>query len=179
MALIVEDGSGLADANSYVDPAGAAAQSWLDSRLNASVWTTASAPDREKAVRMATASLDSTWEFKGRPTTDTQALSWPRYGAWVDGRYLPDDALPKNLVTATLEMALALLTSDRTSDTGNGAQQLKSLNLGEGAIELEFSGPNPATSVLPWTPPSVKNLLRGLGSLNDSGGGGMVNLIRG
>ena len=80
MAIIVEDGTGLPNAESYVSVSDATA--YLTAMGDAEF---ASAPldDQEAALRRATQYLDTRYTFIGAPLTDTQALQWPRSGAPV------------------------------------------------------------------------------------------------
>jgi hypothetical protein len=92
--LIVEDGTGLADADSYLSLAGADA---YHGALGNGSWATAAAAEREAALRRATQYLDTRYRWRGEPLTDTQALAWPRTAA----------AWPvKRLQDATAELAL-------------------------------------------------------------------------
>lgn len=174
MAVIVEDGSRPAGANSYVDPAGAAAVAYFAGHLYASAWTAATSGTREAAVVMATRTLDATYIWNGQTTDADQALGWPRYGVRYRNRYLDDDVVPKPVVDATLEMALALINRDRTSDTSN-ASPLTGLNLGDGALQLDF-GAAPAVTVTAL-PDIVADMLRELGSRADTNAG-MVRIYR-
>lgn len=75
ITLTVEDGSGLADANTYV--ASADADAYFLARANAA-WAAATADAKAAALIQATQYLDTRYTFKGERLTDTQALEWPR-----------------------------------------------------------------------------------------------------
>jgi len=88
MALIVEDGTGRADAESYVS-VGDADVYWLTSMNNDVTWAGLTTGAKETALRRATQYLDAHFEFQGLQTTAvfnpqtgfydaTQALQWPR-----------------------------------------------------------------------------------------------------
>ncbi|MFA5595937.1 MAG: DnaT-like ssDNA-binding protein [Pusillimonas sp.] len=86
MALIVESGVGLDDAESYVSVADATTYA---AKMGHSAWSAVSVTDtqREAALRQATAYIDSRYRFRGKRLTDTQALEWPRDGyAWPQKR---------------------------------------------------------------------------------------------
>lgn len=97
MPLIVEDGTGLAGAESYVSLLDA--DDYHGRRANAA-WMTASETAREAALLNATAYIDATYAFSGSPRLTTQSLAWPR--AFFTG-------LPPNLRVATMELALRAL----------------------------------------------------------------------
>lgn len=117
MAFTVEDGTGLIDANAYVDVA--YTDSYFLDRGNA-VWAAATTEEKETAIIKATDYIEIRWGslFLGRaefPETP-QALSFPRVnlhdrnGYWVSG-------IPSNLKKATAEYALRALTDALLPDT--------------------------------------------------------------
>lgn len=75
ITLTVEDGSGLADANTYISQADADA--YFADRDNV-VWAAAEADAKAAALIQATQYLDTRYTFKGQRLTTTQALEWPR-----------------------------------------------------------------------------------------------------
>lgn len=100
MALIVETGTGLANADSYVSLADASA---YHAALNQFDWF-----EDEGALRIATQALDLLYgsRFAGERLTDTQALLWPRK-PFVDriGVKRPQ-GVAREIRTATFELAL-------------------------------------------------------------------------
>ena len=74
MALVVEDGTGLSTAESYISVADA--DTYHSDRGNA-LWTGTDAV-KEEALRQATEYLDATYDWKGSISLTTQALNWPR-----------------------------------------------------------------------------------------------------
>ena len=76
-----------------------------------------------------------------------------------------------------MEMALALLERNRLSDTGSGSQPLDKIELGSGALVLEF-GSDPTASPTAsgaMITPYVRRLLRDYGT---AAGGGMTRVER-
>jgi hypothetical protein len=96
MALIVEDGTGLSDANSYVSVA--YADAYFLAR-NVTAW--ASLTNKEALLIQATDYMEAVYSesWKGTVLLDTQALSFPR---------IIDDATvyPDRLLKAVCELAL-------------------------------------------------------------------------
>ena len=81
ITIVAEDGSGLADSNSYVTAV--EALTYWSNRLNTS-WAAASADTQASALIVATQYLDARYTYKGVPLTTTQALLWPRQAQSVD-----------------------------------------------------------------------------------------------
>lgn len=107
MALVVEDGSGKPDAESYLSEA--AADAYHTDHGDPSSWSTASSADKETALRIATQYLDAwygdTW--LGTRTNRAQRLDWPRVDVEDrDGFVLDSDGLPRMLEEATAVAAL-------------------------------------------------------------------------
>lgn len=97
MTIVVEDGTGLANADSYISLADADA---YHAALGNAEWAATSTDGREVALRRATQYLDTRYQFAGEPLTTTQALAWPRTAAtWPVSR----------LRAATCEAALRAL----------------------------------------------------------------------
>ena len=127
LVLIKEDGTGLANANSYASAADGDA--FYEGHLYASAWTAATLANKEKALVMATRLIDAEYQFNGFRAHDAQALQWPRVRcpdpdrngsvflplAINFGLYLDSDKVPSAVVNATCEMARELLVLDRTA----------------------------------------------------------------
>lgn len=115
MALVVEDGNGLPDANAYVSVE--YVDAYFTLRGN-TVWAAGSTPNKEIAIVKATDYIDTVWgdRFLGQKANSTvpadytndQALEFPR--VYEDGFELPV-ALPPNLQKACAEYALRALSA--------------------------------------------------------------------
>lgn len=119
--LVVEDGSGLDNANTYVSIDDGNTYHAL--RGN-SAWTAASEGEKATALVHATQYVDTRWSFIGELTNPAtasvvgQALAWPRMDDGVNlldsrGNEVGMDEVPVWVVNATLEYALAYLTTGR------------------------------------------------------------------
>jgi hypothetical protein len=107
MALVVEDGTGLSNADSYLSEADA--DTYHTDHGNPTKWSNATTAQKEEALRLATQYLDATYNgrWRGRRNLIDQALDWPRLDVYDrDGFLLPSDELPAALEHATAEMAL-------------------------------------------------------------------------
>ena len=93
MALVVEDGTGKSNANTYISQSDA--DSYFSSRDNPTAWTGLSSAKKDAALIYATVTLDGMWDFVGTVTTSTQSLAWPRDGVWdEEGRRIEADVSP-------------------------------------------------------------------------------------
>lgn len=110
MALLVEDGTGVAGANSFVSLAGADSF-WAD--RGGTSWAAASAGARSAALIAATAWVDRRYLWIGRPySTAADRLSWPRTDAWdADGRSFA------GIVPAPLKDAVCLLAAEHLASS--------------------------------------------------------------
>lgn len=105
MSIIVENGSIVANANSYVSVADADA--YFSARNN-TTWSAYSTAVKEAALLYACRWLDSRYEWPGRIADKTQRLSWPRhYAEESEGRDIDPDEIPECLVEAQCEAAAA------------------------------------------------------------------------
>lgn len=104
--LIIEDGSVVANANSFVTDA--EFNTYANLR-NMSV--PATQPDREALLVQAMDYLFSKeQEFKGYRVSADQVLPYPRRGVCANGFNIPSDAIPISLKSAQMESALAANT---------------------------------------------------------------------
>lgn len=157
--LILEDGTGKPDSNSFASIA--LADSYHAKRLYSQQWTNETdAVTKEAALMMASQLIDTNYVFYGFRTSDTQALSWPRIACpnsemrstifWVDNPLMglanygdsyyqiayPSNVVPLRVIAATCEMAITLLVKDRTKE--KGWEGIKAFSLGQGALNFQF-----------------------------------------
>lgn len=131
MPLIVEDGTGLANAEAYISATDAS--TYHSNRGNAAWAGLASDAVREQKLRLATDYMEQMYRvrWKGQRVTATQALSWPR--AWVEREdyyvtgatppesisgqyYYPSDEVPVEVARACAELALRAIDGDLFED---------------------------------------------------------------
>ncbi len=147
--LVLEDGTGMASANSYASIADG--DTYHGASLYAPEWTNATAANKAIALGMATRVIDSNCSFRGYRKSMTQALEWPRIRAKNDdfygqmpGRisalfanYFDENSVPLRLKQATAQVALDLLRGDRTLESGQ--KGLQSVGIGQGAVSVTFA----------------------------------------
>lgn len=150
MALIVEDGTGKPDADSYVTLAEADAYC---AKLGHVKWT-GTDTDKEAALVRACQYVDTWYRFKGERLMSVQALEWPRTAA---------TGIPPRLKDAQCEAALRALTGDLYKDSDGRVVTAKTI----GPIKTEY------TQVATARFPVIDALVRGLVV------GGGAKLVRG
>jgi len=132
MTLIVEDGTGLRNAESYVSVADADA---YHAKMGHTAWA-GSESDKEIALRLGTQYIDATYWFKGQRMNYFQSLRWPRLDAgrlvWYQG--WP----PLVLVQATAEMALRFLIDPTAGLVDTTDQAI--LEERVGPIDVKYAG---------------------------------------
>lgn len=124
MAIVVEDGAGRADAESYISVA--AADSYHAARANGA-WAPLATSVKEALLRKATEYMVGAYrqKWKGQRAGQAQALDWPRHNV-----QLPDVGfgsvsayVPWNVVPAEVQNACAALAL--TANSGDLAPDLK------------------------------------------------------
>ena len=131
MALVVEDGTGKADAQSYVSVADAA--TLLGARIDTDKsdgWDNADTPEKERALALAADRIDSenVGRFGSSRSILTQALSFPRLAFRdADERLYDQDVIPDHLKLATAFRAESIRAGDEAQDrtTGGSLESLK------------------------------------------------------
>jgi hypothetical protein len=129
ITLIVEDGSGKSNANSYTSIA--EGDAYHDAHLYSSDWTGATDATKDIALAMATRQLDEKFTWDGTKANETNALQWPRHNTTDRGGYaIESTEIPQDLINATAELARLLIGSDRTAESGTkGFSELKAGSL--------------------------------------------------
>ena len=120
MSLIVEDGTGLSTAESYISVADAS--TYHSNRGNAAWAALSTDTIREQYLRKATdymvAMYRNSWQ--GYKVNGDQALDWPRSGCVVDGISVDDDIVPTPIKNACAELALKVASGDLYADQARG-----------------------------------------------------------
>lgn len=125
MPLIVEDGSLVPNANTYVS---------RDALIAYGAARGVTIPNTEVADTYLVKGMDyltlSAYNWKGLPVSDTQSLAWPRQYVYISGsnKVFPYDKIPQELVKAQCELALAV---------ASGLDLIPNTNLSEGFITRE------------------------------------------
>lgn len=124
--MIVENGTGLTNANSFVSIE--YADDYFSAR-NVTQW--ASLTDHEKEVLLikATDYVNASYKFRGKKSTQAQALSFPRTNC-IDNDGYKVEGVPNNLKDAVCEASILL----------NGGEELFQKAESNGAVTSEHIG---------------------------------------
>ena len=136
MTLVVENGTGLSNANAYVSVADADARHTL---LGNSGWT-GDAEAKEAAIARATAYMEQAYRerWTGQRVNREQALSWPRYGVVVDSWAVDSNIVPAEIANACAALALKALSDNLNADLTRAVVRKKI-----GPMETEYDRASP------------------------------------
>lgn len=164
MSFVVEDGTGLATANSFLSVADA--DLYHADRRSADTWDALTTAQKQAFLIEATTWINSlNWE-SGQPIGDTQALFFPAFGAYDRNDYMIDsDIVPPQVEHATAELAHRIRGAEVEADQ---ERQKNKVKVGSMAVEYD------AYAALEKQYPFVLRILQGMIQAPGQG-----NLIRG
>jgi hypothetical protein len=168
--FVVEDGTGIITANSYVSVTDAS--DILTTNIHAGPeWDALDTASKERLLAWASRYLDDRVTWRGYRVSETSGLRWPRSGVIDrDGILISSTTIPRQLKVATAEMARYLIETDRSVEQGQDALT----RLKADVIELEFA----EGYRLPKVPEHMQYLLSGLGSVSGGGGVQFKRIVR-
>lgn len=146
--IVVEDGSIVSNANSYVSEAE------LTAYALARAYTLIA--DEDDLIIQAMDYIESL-DFIGTKRTRDQGLQWPRVDAWIDGYWVDANSIPNDLKKAQLAICVAI-------DQGNGPLQVlprstKSEKVGP--LEVVYSDNASSVAIDRTISAYLKKLVRG------------------
>lgn len=141
MTLIVEDGTGLADAESYATVEYATA---YHAKFGNTDWALASEPEQEVALRKGAQYLDLTWKKRWKSTraNEDQALDHPRLAYCDDDGFVVESTdMPTPLLDANCEAGLLALSEDLLPDIDEpGTIEAESVKVGPIEESFQYAG---------------------------------------
>lgn len=167
MALVIEDGTVVTGANSYIDIPEAkafAAARGVDLGNDDTV--------TEQRLLVAMDYLESL-SYKGtRTEPDQQLLAWPRIGVTFDGRTFGDHVIPNQLKSAQAQLAIEQFNGVVIfASTSSGSGELGIKKEVVDVLETEFFSPKDmnqefvAVAEMPAVSALLRGLLKGFGPL--------------
>jgi len=165
-SFVVEDGTGLSTANSYLSVADA--DTYHANVTQSGDWTAATTAAKENGLIVATQYLENKYRgrWRGRKKLWSQALAWPRYGALDDDGYAMDsEAVPQELQAACAELALRVVLGDDLLGvvTEPGEVTSESVSVGPISESKTYAGGKPHGYLYP----KVEALLRAVTRAGD------------
>lgn len=158
MALVVEDGTGLSTAESFISVADAGTR--RSNLGDNTAWDALTTTQKEQALRKATEFMEQRFRnrWKGTKLLRDQALSWPRYGAEVDGYALESNYVPADIANACADLALKSLTDTLNADLTRGIVREK-----VGPLETEYDRYSPQSKRFVAVDQMLASYLKGSG----------------
>lgn len=144
--------------DSFVSVAGADTY-WTD-HAGGTNWASATATQKEQALREASQYIDKSYTWRGHhPGDEAQLLGWPRYNV-IDreGRYRDSGVVPQEVKDATSWLAEQVLDGALLPVIGAGGQPRR---VKAGSVEVEYSGNAPSQKSFPYVDLLVSDLIRG------------------
>ena len=138
MTLIVEDGSGKSDSESYISVADASNYHTVRGNTAWAALTTDAL--REAALRRATDYMRQAYRsrWQGYKVNEDQALDWPRYDVEVEGYAIDSDIVPTEVKNACAELALKASAAELNPDLTQGV-----LSEQVGSIQVTYDKASP------------------------------------
>lgn len=145
MALIIEDGTGKPDADSYSSPA-----ELVSYATRYGVTIPADEPAQEALLRRAALAMDG-MKWKGCRSNSEQALAWPRKGVVIDHDTKASDYIPARIQYGQMALAAEIYNDDvNPIDQRKGAVILDRV---EGAVTREYAPiSNTSGNLMPAAP---------------------------
>jgi len=162
MALIIEDGTGVTNANSYVTDV-----EYTNYATSRGLTVGADATIREQELIAATDFLESFRnQYQGTKTASTNVLQFPRNNVFIDDSLLSGNAIPIELKRAQMESGVVESSAQLTTNKPNENIQSEKVDV----IEVSYYSGGKAVSqkyqrVSNWLDPLLKK-------------GGAVSLVR-
>lgn len=145
MTLIIEDGTGKPDAESY-----ASAEDLALYAVKFGTVIPQGVPAQEALLRRAALAMDA-MIWKGRKTSGEQALSWPRREVLLDRENKPNNYLPARIQYG--QMALAAEIHQDDIDPVEKRKGAVLLDRVEGAVTRQYAAiPSTSSRLLPAAP---------------------------
>jgi hypothetical protein len=173
--LIVEDGTIVPNANSYVTVL--ELDNYMSVRPTTAEWEDLDTSDKEAYLRWATRLLDQRATFYGHKTDTTSALRWPRIGVTDrDKAPVPYDIVPRPIKDAVIEIAYYMFSQgvDPSVPLSPGGE-IQRVKLA--VIEIEYTE-GTQSNTLNYFPVGINDILRGLGTIQMGNGSRFGRILR-
>lgn len=145
MAIIVEDGTMVSGAESFISVSDA---DTYHANRGDTVWAALTTTEKEQSLRKATDFMEAKYgkKWAGYKNSSSQSLSWPR--KWVPlndlitVEYVLDTVVPVEVMNACAELAVRSSTEELSPDKQKGAVIREKVDV----IETEYASYSPSSS---------------------------------
>jgi hypothetical protein len=134
MAFVIEDGTGIQDANAYVDIS--FVEGYLMGKRLAQ-FTAMSDSEKEAAIIAGSQLVDISYDWLGSRKTLEQGLSWPRLDVEFDGFAV--EGVPAAVKKATCEAVWLSMTEESLFSNENNREVARERI--EGAVDISYVSP--------------------------------------
>lgn len=179
MTMIVEDGTGLTNSNSYASLSEAEDYLTIKGAFGES-WFELGSSEQEFYLQWSSRLLDQRANFVGSKYVQESALRWPRQGAVDrDGISLPYDEIPVRIKDATIEIAYHLLSKgldpsgQPTTDSSGKIKKIKA-----DVVEIEYESVKAVSEVAMYFPFGINQLLSPIGSIPSGNGSRFGRILK-
>lgn len=166
ITIVVEDGTGLTSANSYISTADA---DTYHANRGRSTWTALTADAKAIALIAGTQFIDSVYNWIGLKSKKTQGLKWPRIARLdesgnaillVDRDGFDIDAVPQAVINACAEAAFLSLTEELFQDDDPRGKIIRKKT---DVLETDYQPDSPTSKPeKPTVYGSLNSILKGL-----------------
>lgn len=167
MSLIVEDGTGKSDAESYVTTN--EVYVYLEKFYSDSNYLTATEDEQETFCRKATQYLDMKYygKWNGVKSHQFQALDFPRTDLYIDEWLFPYDEIPQKLKDACAEVVQIFVDDDDPLEAINdyGTVKKEKTTVAVITTEIEYAGGKSSYKKYPKVDNIVSALISGFGQV--------------
>ncbi len=118
MALVIEDGTIVTGANSYIDDT-----DYIAYALARGV--VIDPADAEQQLIQAMDYIETRWYQGQQVDFEDQELAWPRDYVYIEGNLLDNEVIPRRLINAQCELGMAYNSSNDPLGTITNANQIK------------------------------------------------------
>ena len=152
MTLVIEDGTKVTGANSYITVA--EYETWVDARFGTNHTGHGDDALVERYILRAMDYFERQ-AFRGVKANEDQPLQWPRYNVAIDGYYKDATEIPDEVKTALYELTRAEETSDGLLNEIKRKTKREKI----GDIEVEYSDSSASRDMLPAVSQALRKLV--------------------
>lgn len=164
--FVVEDGTGLSNATSYVDTTYADDYLSIGPQTQNTEWAALTLGEKQTWLMFASRLIDQAVDWNGYKTVENSGLRWPREGACnCDGILIDKNTIPEEVKMSTVEVARYFVHNATLVPYSvvDDAVSLKKIRVAE--ITIEWKDGVPLASEINKFPYYISNIMGCLGTI--------------